>query len=146
MANSCQVDFYVLESAGQSAQGLACTLALKAWEQGHRVSVLVDNATEVSDMDALMWEAPAGRFLPHCAARSGQEAPVIIGTRDEVLTTASSTVINLTSSAIEDPERFQRLLEIVPANDEDRVASRTKFRAYRARGLQPSSHDIGVRK
>ena len=40
MAASCQVDFYVLTNPDQSAERLACQLAMMAWEQGHRVSYI----------------------------------------------------------------------------------------------------------
>jgi DNA polymerase IIIc chi subunit len=92
MSRSCQVDFYVLARPDQSAQHLACKLALMAWEQGHRVMVLT---------------------------------------------------VGETDSAIPEPGRFSRLLEIVPADDRQRTASRLKFREYRDLGLNPESHTIG---
>jgi DNA polymerase IIIc chi subunit len=38
------------------------------------------------------------------------------------------------------------LLELVPANDAQRQASRVKFREYRSRGLEPASHPINTLK
>ena len=43
MDHACQVDFYVLARPTQSAGELACRLAMRAWEQGHRVLVRVAN-------------------------------------------------------------------------------------------------------
>ncbi len=43
MTDSCQVDFYVLDEGALSAEQLACRLALMAWEQGHRITVLTES-------------------------------------------------------------------------------------------------------
>jgi DNA polymerase IIIc chi subunit len=51
-------------------------------------------------------------------------------------------VVNLTAEAVPDPERFRRLLEIVPADTQLRESSRIKFRQYRSLGLEPSHHEI----
>ena len=51
-------------------------------------------------------------------------------------------VINLTETALSALTGWNRLLEIVPHDPEKRAASRDKFRAYRAQGLDPRKHDI----
>jgi DNA polymerase-3 subunit chi len=90
-----------------------------------------------------MWEHPAGRFLPHSADVMDQSAPVRIGLADNEIPTDCEVVINLTTIPVPRPERFKRLLEIVPGNDSERTASRHKFRTYRGQGLKPASHTIG---
>ena len=137
----CQVDFYVLQDETQSAELLACKLALTAWEHGNCTMVLTSSATDGQRLDELMWAHPQGRFLPHSTGE-GQSAPVRIGTISELTGQVADVVINLTATAIPEPGRFQRLLELVPANDRQREASRQKFREYRARGLEPATHTI----
>ena len=138
---ACQVDFYVLQDDTQSADLLACRLALMAWEQGKRIMVLAASDTECKRLDELMWEHPQGRFLPHALAHD-RTTCVMIGTVAELDSAASDVLINLTPTAIPEPERFQRLLELVPANDNQRKASREKFRDYRACGMEPVTHPI----
>lgn len=140
-ATPCQVDFYVLQDEAQSADLLACRLALMAWEQGKRIMVLVASDADCQRLDDLMWEHPQGRFLPHAPVQ-GLCAPVRIGTISELAGQATDVLINLTATAIPEPGRFQRLLELVPANDGQRKASREKFREYRAGGLEPATHPI----
>jgi len=142
MANTCQVDFYVLQDASLSSELLACRLALMAWEQGNRIMVLAENRAQAEHLDGLMWEHPQGRFLPHALRPGNVSAPVLIGTLAELGGDAGDVVINLTRSAVPKPERFRRLLEPVPADEAQRSASRDKFRAYRAHGLEPASHTI----
>jgi DNA polymerase III subunit chi len=142
MATRCQVDFYVLQDEAQSADLLACRLALMAWEQGNRSMILTCSDAECRRLDELMWEHPQGRFLPHALKQAGGIAPVMIGTLAELDGQVSDVLINMTATVVPEPGRFQRLLELVPANDAQRKASRDKFREYRACGLEPVTHQI----
>jgi DNA polymerase-3 subunit chi len=141
----CQVDFYVLDEGALTAEQLACRLALMAWEQGHRIAVLTETTDLANKLDDLMWDYPAGRFLPHSAEPGDTRAPVIIGKSDMPIPGDSEVIINLTSTAISGPYSFKRLLEIVPGSPSQRTASRHKFRSYREQGLDPVSHPVGKR-
>ena len=145
MTETCQVDFYVLGDGALTAEQLACRLALMAWEQGHQIAVLTETTDIANKLDELMWDYPAGRFLPHSAEPGDTRAPVIIGTSDMPIQQDKEVIINLTSTAISEPDRFKRLLEIVPGSPSQRTASRHKFRSYREQGLDPASHAIGKR-
>ncbi|MEE8496165.1 MAG: DNA polymerase III subunit chi [Xanthomonadales bacterium] len=145
MTGSCQVDFYVLDEGGFSAEQLACDLALMAWEQGHQIAVLTETTDLTNELDELMWDYPAGRFLPHSAEPGDTRAPVTIGQLEMPIPGDSDLIINLTKTTISEPDRFKRLLEIVPANPVQRTASRHKFRSYREQGLDPASHPVGKR-
>jgi DNA polymerase-3 subunit chi len=145
---ACKVDFYVLQSSEQSPLTFACQLVYKAWSQGHSICVAVSTATELDKLDELMWRYPEGRFLPHALAaqtidQKGIE-PIILGTMDQVadLEPARSALVNLTPQAVTRPERYQRLLEVVPFADSDRTASRQKFKTYRNLGLESDSHEM----
>jgi len=142
VSGSCQVDFYVLGASAASAGHLACRLSLKAWEEGHRVSVLAADEQDARRLDQLMWEFPAGRFLPHEVGRKDCAAPVVIVHDPGSLAADRDVIVNLSPSAIPEPGRFQRLLEIVPADSALRESSRDKFRAYRSQGLKPNHHQM----
>lgn len=139
---SCQVDFYVLQDASQSAELLACRLAMMAWEKGKRVLVVTADDTAAQRLNEVMWQHPVGRFLPHDLLSAGESAPVSIGTMEQLSPAAGEVVINLTDISIPQSDGFQRLLELVPAKNGQRAASREKFRDYRNRGLKPVSHSI----
>jgi DNA polymerase-3 subunit chi len=143
MTGSCQVDFYVLDESALTAGQLACRLALMAWEQGHRIAVLTETSEAADELDELMWNYPAGRFLPHTAQAGGTRGPVTIRTPDMPIPGDSEVIINLTSSVVSEPGSYKRLLEIVPGNPSQRSVSRLKFRTYRDQGLDPVSHPIG---
>jgi len=140
MADHCQVDFYVLARPTQSPGELTCRLAMMAWEQGHRVFVRTEGEDEARALDQQMWDAPQGRFLPHGLEEN--DAPVCIAARAKGIPEDRDLVINLCTEAVPDPERFRRLLEIVPADSDQRTASREKFKTYRDRGLSPETHQM----
>ena len=137
----CQVDFYLLASPEGDAGHLACKLALMALERGHRIDILAADADSARALDELMWRYPEGRFIPHDLADgpTGRQAPVRIHQRAP---DKADVLINLTQQPVDQPQRCRRLLEIVPHRDADRKASRDKFRAYRAQGLEPATHPI----
>jgi len=140
----CQVDFYLLGSAAHNADSFACKLAMMAWERKQKVFIIAASDTYGEQLDELLWQFPEGRFLPHAltADPNSGKAPVNIGTLSGL--SATDVVINLCSEAVPQPERFSRVLEIVPFADSDRQASRAKYSSYRNLGLKPQTHEIGT--
>ncbi len=138
----CQVDFYVMEDQSKSVHHLACQLAMMAWQQGMKSLMLLSDQGQIEQLDELMWSIPGGRFLPHQPAGHPGDAPVVLGTHADLEHSRAQVIINLDTKVIPRPERFRRLLELVPANDADRQASRVKFRAYKELGLKPVSHPM----
>jgi len=138
----CQVDFYLLGEASLGVDKLACRLALMALEHNQKVFVIAPSEASACQLDELMWQYPEGRFVPH--ARSGAEdsakAPVNIGTLTALK--PAEVVINLCPEPVPRPESFRRVLEIVPAADDEKAASRVKYRNYRNQGLMPRTHEI----
>ncbi|MGA9574573.1 MAG: DNA polymerase III subunit chi [Lysobacterales bacterium] len=139
---SCQVDFYLLGASSPGAAKLACRLALMALERNQRIFIITATETAGDQLDELMWEYPPGRFVPH--ARTGGpgsgKAPVNIGTLSGLNT--ADVVINLCPDAVPQPERFSRVLEIVPSNENEKEASRLKYKVYRNLGLNPQTHEM----
>jgi len=142
MTDPCQVDFYVLARPTQSAGQFVCRLAMMAWEQGHRVMVRTENESDARKLDELMWDYPPGRFLPHETGTASEDIPVSIAARSVDIPDHRNLVINLCTEAVPEPSRYQRLCEIVPAEPQQRTASRAKFKSYRDQGLSPESHTI----
>jgi len=147
MTASCQIDFYVLSSPGLDAGHMACRLALMSWERGHRTTIVTETGESARQLDALMWESPAMRFLPHELATGSEPgaAAVVIALMDGLPRNSvgeCDVLINLSPQAVQEPERFKRLLEIVPQEKEARAASRQKYRFYQDMGIEPGAHEI----
>ena len=115
---------------------------MMAWERKQRVFVSVASEAAIEQLDELMWQFPAGRFLPHTRsdAADASKAPVNIGTLSGLK--PAEVVINLCPEAIPQPSRFKRILEIVPFVKSEREASRAKYRTYSNLGLSPELHEM----
>jgi DNA polymerase-3 subunit chi len=138
----CQVDFYLLGQFAPPASKLACRLALMAWERKQKVLIITATQAFSDQLNALMWQYPEQRFLPHTQANepNSDRAAVCIGMLSDLNPT--DIVINLCPEAVPQPERFSRILEIVPFIDSERQASRVKFKTYRNLGITPQTHEI----
>jgi DNA polymerase-3 subunit chi len=140
--DTCQVDFYLLGESSPGAAKLACRLALMALERKQKIFIVTATEASSEQLDELMWQYPEGRFIPHARAggQDSAKAPVNIGTLSRL--NPADVVINLCTEAVVQPERFSRVLEIVPYDDNEKEASRVKFRIYRNLGLNPQTHEI----
>ncbi|MDX1459832.1 MAG: DNA polymerase III subunit chi [Xanthomonadales bacterium] len=142
MNEGCQVDFYLLKTPGLDERRLACRLSLMAWERGHRVSVVTEATTQASELSELMWESPSGRFLPHDVSDTGESERCGVSITTLEGLNGGEVVINLCGQPLPEPQRFSRILEIVPQAGPGLEASRDKFRYYRQQGIEPAAHDI----
>ena len=113
-----------------------------AWERKQKIFIITATESSGKQLGELMWQYPEGRFLPHAGAneKDSGKAPVNIGTLSDLNPT--DVVINLCPEAIPQPERFSRVLEIVPYAENERQASRMKYKTYRNQGLKPRTHPI----
>lgn len=139
---SCQIDFYLLGESSPGADKLTCRLALMALERKQKIFIITPTDIAGEKLDELMWVYPEGRFIPHArsADPDSAKAPVNIGTLSGLK--QADVLINLCREAVPQPERFSRVLEIVPFADNEKEASRVKFRTYRNLGLNPQTHEI----
>ena len=121
------IDFYF--NAADKLQ-VACRLAGKAAAQGKRLLIYAPQTDIAQRIDRMLWTWQATGFVPHCAAQDplAGETPVLIAT---------------TADAPPAFERYERLLELVAQDDEDRRAARERYKFYRERGYRIADHDLG---
>ena len=141
-SEACQIDFYLLGEGSSNASSVACGLALMTWERQQTVFIIAASESSARELDELMWSEPEERFLPHALADSqvAEKAPVKIGTLSSL--NPADVVINLGPEAVPQPERFSRVLEIVPYATDERESSRVKFKTYRNQGITPRTQEL----
>ena len=135
-----QIDFY---THVDDKLRVACVLSAKAYGQGLKVFVSCPDPETAHRFDRLLWTTPAIGFTPHCAAGDplAPVTPVIVDHQggdpphDQVL-------LNLRPEWPPFFSRFQRLIEIVSLDEEDRSQARARFKFYRDRGYEIKSHDL----
>lgn len=141
-----QVDFYVLEDASGSARlRTACRIVEKAYLADSRVLVWLPDAEALRAFDDLLWTFGDRSFVPHELLQPGakHEAPVLLST-EAVPTEPVDVIVNLCPDVPSCVQLAPRVIEIIDGDAERRQAGRNRFRAYKERGLQPTSHNIAA--
>jgi DNA polymerase III subunit chi len=134
------IDFYF--NAEDRFQ-VACRLAGKALAQKKRMLIYAPEPEVASRIDKMLWTWPAIGFVPHCALHDplAAETPVLIASDAETPTTCE-LLLNLGADCPPHFERFERLLEVVPTDEAERQAGRSRYRFYLERGYKISNHDL----
>lgn len=134
------IDFYF--NAEDRLQ-VACRLAGKALAQGRQLVVYAPDGDTASRLDKLLWTWPATGFVPHCALHDplAADTPVLIAA-DAETPKRCDVLLNLSTACPPHFERFERLLEVVGADDAERAAGRERYRYYRSRGYAIANHDL----
>ena len=137
-----KIDFYF--NAGDRLQ-VGCRLAGKALAQRKRVVIYAPEGDIAGRVDRLLWTWPATGFVPHCAAHDpiAADTPVLIASGDEA-PPGCDVLLNLSADCPPHFERFERLLEVVGAEDGEREAGRSRYRFYRDRGYRIENHDLAA--
>ncbi len=143
-----KVDFYILGSEGPDEPlRVACRVADKAWRQGNRVRVESDSMETLRRLDALMWTFKQESFLPHELEgehddwRQLNPAPVVLATPG-TSAEAPDVLINLGSAVPEHAKRCTRIAEIVSPDPDSKQMGRDRYKIYRDRGFELSTHQI----
>ena len=135
-----RIDFYF---EAEDKLQVACRLSAKAAQQKMRVLIYAPDEALAQRIDKMLWTWQVTGFLPHCMTHSrlAAQTPVLI-THDPEDTPHDEVLLNLHSEWPPAFSRFQRLVEIVGRDDEDREAARGRFRFYRDRGYAIVNHDL----
>jgi DNA polymerase-3 subunit chi len=141
-----RVDFYVSEEPGADVRlRLACRIAEKAYLAKQKVVVLLDDAESLRRLDELLWTFGDGSFVPHDAvsvADAPCEAPVALST-GALPAGHADVLVNLSNAVPPFFEQFSRVAEFLDARPDVRAAGRERFKAYRARSIEPQTHSVG---
>lgn len=126
--------------------GYACRLLRKAFGSGSRV-VVTGSPELLRELDVSLWTFGALEFVPHChGAAQGERvqsrSPIVLA---ETPRTAphQEVLVNLGEAVPEGFERFERLIEVVTQEDDDRAGARRRWKHYSDRGYAIVRHDLG---
>jgi DNA polymerase-3 subunit chi len=109
--------------------------------------VFARDADRLARLDTALWTFSALDFVPHVYADSplAGRTPVLLAASLAGAEPGWEVLMNLDDEVPPDPVslggRFERLIEIVSRDEDDRRLARDRFRVYRDAGLQPQSHD-----
>ena len=138
-----RADFYLIDKPRfrDDPLLLVCELAKKAFDSGQSTLILARSFEQAEQLDEKLWEFDEAAFIPHQIAGDDDDAitPVLIVPPD-VHTSDRALVINLRDEAA--PGLFDRVLEVVPADEEQRLGSRQRWKTYQHAGFEVAKHDM----
>ncbi len=122
----------------------ACQLSCKALSRKMRVMILTPESQVTDKLSRLLWTTPSIGFSPHCrsADRLASITPIIVDHATEPVI-HEEVLINLCNDTPSYFSRFHRLVEIVTRDKDDRALARERYRFYRDRGYEITTHDLG---
>ena len=138
-----RADFYLIAKPRflDEPLRLVCELARKACDANLWTLVLARDAAQAEALDDLLWAFAEDAYVPHQIAGDEEDelAPVLIAP-PEIDAPLRPLVINLRDAAVEG--RFERVLEVVPADASARGPLRERWKQYQARGFELNKHDM----
>ena len=138
-----RADFYLIDKPRfrDDPLLLVCELAKRAFDNGQPALILARSIDQAEQLDEKLWEFDAEAFVPHQIAGDDDDAitPVLI-VSPETSTADRPLVINLREDCA--PGLFERVLEVVPADENERLGSRNRWKTYKAAGFDVAKHDM----
>jgi len=145
MANTPTIDFHFNVD---HCVTYACRVVRKARGAGKTVLVFCRDEERRSRLDLALWTFSALDFLPHVdlpsplaaatpiwLCRTPPEAP-----RDLLLLLDDEPAPEFASWFLQ----FERVIDVVSADETHRALARTRFKAYRDAGFPAVAHEIGI--
>ena len=126
----------------------ACRLLRKAVASGAKV-VVTGEPQQLRALDVDLWTFAPLEFVAHCYAPASDAA--VIGASPVVLADTAAAaphrqvLVNLGATVPQGFEGFERLIEVVTGEDEDRQQARGRWKHYADRGYAITRHDLGQR-
>ncbi len=129
----------------------ACRLLRKAVSSGARVVVTGEPAS-LQALDTLLWTFSALEFVPHCRAGSPAEqllaSPVVLAAQIDggPELPHHQVLLNLGQQVAPGYERFERTIEVVSLDEDDRQLARQRWKHYADRGYSITRHDLKLKE
>ncbi|WP_338844690.1 DNA polymerase III subunit chi [Massilia sp. W12] len=108
-----------------------------------RILLLNSDAGQLARLDEALWTFSDLDFLPHVTVEHplAPHTPILLSTREiDPPQGEPLLLINLTTRLVQDPARFVRIIEIVPADEHELLLGRQRYRDYNGMGAQLSHH------
>lgn len=125
----------------------ACRLLRKAVGSGARVVVTAPGEA-LARLNGLLWTFSQLDFIPHAVASD----PDHVRAASPVLLTEALTglphrqvLLNLGAQVPDGFEQFERVIEVVALDDEDRQLARSRWKHYTDQGYAITRHDLALK-
>ncbi|MEN1729165.1 MAG: DNA polymerase III subunit chi [Pseudomonadota bacterium] len=129
-----RVDFYELSGRFSDPLFVATVLVGRAWPKSGTVAIVAPR-DQLVELDERLWSEPEGRFIPHGIKPA--TAPIVLA---EDAPDRADILINLDPTAPLPGGQFDRVLELVPSDEQTREKLRDRWRGWKQRGAEVNHH------
>lgn len=128
-----------------------CRLLRKAVSSGAKVVVTAESS-DLQALDTQLWTFAPLEFVAHCRSDSPPEqrwvSPIILATdlqsADDL--PHHQVLVNVCPQVMSGFERFERVIEVVSLDDDDRLNARQRWKQYTDQGYSIMRHDLKLRE
>ena len=121
---------------------LVCELARKAHDAGLWTLVLARDAAQAEQLDDLLWDMGEDAYIPHQIAGDDEDEADAGADRRARHRRAAAPAGDQPARRARSTGSFDRVLEVVPADDSARGPLRERWKQYQARGLELKKYDM----
>jgi DNA polymerase III subunit chi len=125
-----------------------CRLLRKATASGARLLVRA-SPQACAALDAALWSLAATDFISHCDAMATpsvrSRSSVLLVDAQAELDTGFPILVNLADDVPAGFERFQRVIEVVSTDAQERSMARRRWKHYTESGYSITRHDLKLR-
>jgi DNA polymerase III subunit chi len=138
-----RADFYLIDKPRfrEDPLLLVCELVKRAYAAEQPTLILARSQEQAEALDEKLWEFDENSFIPHQLAGDEDDAITAVVIAAPGATTADRPlVVNLRDECA--PGMFERVLEVVAADEAERDGSRLRWSEYKQRGFEVNKHDM----
>lgn len=144
-----RINFYIIEEgSAEATQLFICRLTEKAWHQDNAIYIHAGDESSANQIDDLLWSFNETSFIPHQMATDiSTDKTVLIGHKlmnAEIPNSHHDVMINLSDDIPSSFSQFERLAEVIFANDSSKEKGRDRYRFYKDRGYALETHKISL--
>lgn len=136
-----QATFYILNQPNELGSTIpahfacACQIIADYYRQGARVFVFTDDQSQSHQVDELLWSFDADSFIAHNLAGEGPSYGSPVEISHTAPTNNRHVLVNLATQMPEFVQKFQHIIDFVPADESLKQMARARYSAYRRLGI-----------
>ena len=136
-----QATFYILNQTNELGSSIpahfacACQIIADYYRQGARIFVHTDDQQHSHLIDELLWSFDADSFIAHNLAGEGPSYGSPVEISHTAPTNRRHILVNLATEPPEFVQKFQQIIDFVPAEESLKQLARARYSAYRRLGI-----------
>ena len=110
--------------------------------QGKTNFIYTRDTQESDTLDALLWTFQADSFIPHTKEQIEFDADWPVAVHHTPPEKSFDVLITLAGDIPEFSKRFERIIEVIGNDENEKKNARERYRLYRNHGHELQTHDV----